>query len=111
MAKSKKLNISELVNEYDENFINSISLANVTNNKELKDLLANLDKANSVITAYYETLYNDYIMMINSDHIDPVKGIDLTTLKRYKSLATRIQKAYNYILYITTFENPFKPTK
>lgn len=111
MAKLKKLNILELVNEYDENFINSISLTNVNSNKELKDLLSRLDKANSVITAYYETLYNDYITMINSDHSDPVEGIDLITLKKYKSLATRIQKAYNYILYVTTFENPFKSIK
>ena len=37
--------------------------------------------------------------------------IEIETLKRYKSLASRIQKAYAYVLYMTTFENPFKTTR
>ena len=46
MGKSKSLNVSELINDYDNNeFIASISLKNITTNKELKELLSKLEKA------------------------------------------------------------------
>lgn len=109
MGKSKSLNVSELINDYDNNeFIASISLKNITTNKELKELLSKLEKANYVVTTFYETMYNDYITMINSDSSLQQYSIDIDDLKHYKSLASKIQKAYNYILYMNTFENPFK---
>ena len=108
MAKIKSINVSELINEYDENFIDGISLNKISSTKELKELTQKLEKANYVVTSFYETMYNDYIMMINSDSIVNTSGLEIDTLKRYKSLASRIQKAYNYVLYLNTFENPFK---
>jgi hypothetical protein len=111
MSKVKNLNVSELINEYDEDFINSISLNNISNCKELKELLVKLEKANYTVTSFYEMLFNDYVMVINSDNEIPPSGFDIDTLKKYKSLASRIQKAYSYILYISTFENPFKISK
>lgn len=111
MGKNKTPNVSELINYYDENFINSISLKDVSNSKELKELLIKLEKANYVVTTFYEMMYNDYITMINSDVSIDHNYIEIETLKRYKSLASRIQKAYAYVLYMSTFENPFKTTR
>ena len=54
-------------------------------------------------------IYNDFIMAINS--ANDINTPDEATVKKYKSLASRIQKAYNYMLYMFTFENPFKATK
>lgn len=109
MGKTKALNVSELINDYDESFIDSISLKNISCSKELKELLTKLEKANYVVTTFYEMMYNDYITMINSDC--PSHDLEIDTLKRYKSLASKIQKAYNYVLYMNTFENPFKATR
>lgn len=108
MAKQKSLNISELIDNYDDNFINSISLKNITNYKELKALLIELERANYVVTSFYETMYNDYITMINSDNQIEPQSISDETLTHYKNLASKIQKAYSYVLYINTFENPFR---
>lgn len=108
MNRQKSINVSEEINNYDENFINSISLNDVKNCKELKELLSKLERANYVATSYYEMLYNDYITMINSDCKSMPCGLDVNTLMKYKSLTSKIQKAYNYILYVNTFENPFK---
>lgn len=108
MNRQKSINVSEEINNYDENFINSISLNDVKNCKELKELLSKLERANYVATSYYEMLYNDYITMINSDCKSMPCGLEMNTLIKYKSLASKIQKAYNYILYVNTFENPFK---
>ena len=108
MAKSKTINVSELINDYDEHFIESISLKDVTSSKELKELLAKLERANYVVTTFYETMYNDYITMINSDCLVQTQGLDIDTVKKYKSLASKIQKAYYYVLYLNTFDNPFK---
>lgn len=108
MNRQKSINVSEEINNYDENFINSISLNDVKNCKELKELLSKLERANYVATTYYEMLYTDYITMINSDCKSMPCVLDINTLMKYKSLASKIQKAYNYILYVNTFENPFK---
>lgn len=108
MAKTKSINVSELISDYDDNFIHSISLKNVTSTKELKELMQKLEKANYVVTTFYETMYNDYMMMINSDCDTSPCDLDINTLKKYKSLASKIQRMYNYVLYIHTFENPFK---
>lgn len=108
MAKAKALNVSEMIGEYDDNFIDSISLKDVTNCKELKELLLKLEKANYVVTTFYETMYNDYITMINNDCLIQSHGIDIDTVRKYKSLAAKVQKAYYYVLYLNTFDNPFK---
>lgn len=108
MAKAKSLNVSELINDYDEDFINSISVKEISSTKELKELMQKLEKANYVVTTFYETMYNDYMMMINSDCDISPGALEIDTLKRYKSLACKIQRAYSYILYLHTFENPFK---
>ena len=110
MAKVRQSNLSELVLEYDDNFINSITLNGITTAKELKELHSKLEKANRVVTAYYETLYNDYIMTINNDYIQQ-QGLEIDTLKKYKLLASKIQKAYNYVTYILVFENPFRVSR
>ena len=109
MAKQKQLNVAEQISLYDnEEFLESISLKNVTNTKELRNLLTKLENAYRVVTSFYEIMYNDYVTMINSDSDNLLCAIDVDTLKKYKSLASKIQKAYNYILYISTFDSPFK---
>ena len=108
MAKVKTINVSEAINDYDENFIKSISLKDVTNTKELKELLLKLERANYVVTTFYEMMYNDYVTMINSECALQLQGLDINTVKYYKSLASKIQKAYYYVLYLITFDNPFK---
>lgn len=107
MSKLCNLNVSELINNYDDKYVESISLKNVKNSKELKELVTELEKADYVVTSFYETMYNDYVMMINSDNPSS-HGPELDTLLKYKSLASRIQKAYRYIMYVFLFENPFK---
>lgn len=111
MAISKRLNVFEQINNYDEDFIKSISLENISTNKELKELVTKLETANYVVTNFYQMLYNDYIMAINSDCDYANNVSDIDTIKKYKSLAHRIQKSYNYLLYIFMFNNPFKKTK
>lgn len=108
MGKSTAINILESIGEYDDEFINSISLKDVSNVKELRSLLNKLEKANYVVTMYYQTLYNDYVMTINSDCSLHSHGINVDTLLKYRSLASKIQKAYKYVMYITLFENPFR---
>ena len=109
MAKQKQLNVAEQISLYDnDEFFFFLSLKNVTNTKELRNLLTKLENAYRVVTSFYETMYNDYIMMINSDSIINPSGLEISTLKKYKSLASKIQKAYNYILYISMFDSPFK---
>lgn len=111
MAVTKKVNLLDLVGNYDIEFINSISLKDVKNNKDLKELLIKVEKANDVITSYYTTLYNDYIETINSEcELNPC-GFEINTVVKYRDLAYKIHKLYNYILYISMFENPFKRIK
>ena len=107
MAKAKITNIYELVKMYDDKFVSSISLNGITSGKELKELLSKLAKANEVVTAYYSMLYNDFIMAANSDSLMP-DGLEISTLCKYKDLANKIQRAYSYVLYVYTFENPFR---
>lgn len=109
MAINKNINIAELAAQYDESFIQSISLANVSSSKELKELVSKLETANYVMTSFYQMIYNDFIMSINSTNA--INTLDEATIKKYKSITSRIQKAYNYILYMFTFENPFKVSK
>ena len=111
MAKTRRSNIFEQIAKYDENFVNSISLSSISSGKELNHLLSELEKANYVVTSYYEILYNDYITMINNDNDVSSHGLEIDNLKKYKSLASKIQKAYSYVTYVTTFENPFKQSK
>lgn len=106
---SKNVNIAELVTQYDDEFIKSISLMNISSNKEFKELLLKLERANQVVTTYYQMLYNDFIMSINSHAIAMLPDKD--NLMHYKNIASKIQKAYSYMLYIYTFENPFKSIK
>lgn len=104
MAKKTQNTIAE----YDETFVNSISLKNINSAKELKELLDKLEKADQVVTEYYRTLYTDHIMFINSSNKYAPDEISLENVKKYKLLASKIHKAYNYVMYISTFENPFK---
>ena len=108
MAKVKSINISGLIGKYDDEFINSISLKNISSMKELKELTRELETANYVVTSFYEMMYNDYIMSINNDCEISQLGIEIDALKRCKELASKIQRAYSYVLYLHTFENPFK---
>lgn len=108
MSKCKQLNISDLIDHYNDDYINSITLNNITNAKELKQLVVELEKANNVVTQYYELLYIDFIMSINSDSQNVV---DIDNVIKYKNLASKIQKAYNYVMYLNLFNNPFKSLK
>ena len=108
MAKCKQSNIQDLIDTYNEDYIKSISLNNIKNVKELKSLLTELEKANNIVTQYYELLYIDFIMSINSDNQNYV---DIDNLIKYKNIANKIQKAYNYIMYLNMFNNPFKKAK
>ena len=108
MSKIKSVNVAELVQKYDENYVNSISLKNITSYKELKALLKDLEIANYVVTSFYEMMYNDYITMINNDSNVMPTMLETESIMKYKNLSSKIQKAYSYILYISTFENPFK---
>lgn len=109
MAKVKCTSLADLISEYDDKFIESITLDGISSMKDLKELYNKLDKANRAVTLYYETMYNDYITMINSDSLNV--ELDIDAIKKFKSLASKIQKAYSYITYIMTFENPFKISK
>lgn len=107
MSNRKALGIGKIISEYDNDYIESISLKDISTNKELKDLLSKLEKASHVITEYYSMLYNDYVAFLNSDNqLHSVVSLD--EIKKYKSLASKIQKVYYYTLYLFNFENPFK---
>lgn len=110
MAIVKKGNLLDQINEYNNDFINSITFKNIKDSKDLKELLAKLEKANEVVTEYYSVLYNDYITMINSKYCFNSNGIDLDTVIKYRSITKKIQKMYNYVVRLTMFENPFKST-
>ena len=99
------------ISDYDDNFIKSISLKNITTSRELKELLTKLEKANDIMTSFYKTVFSDYIMSINNNADSAGVVPDLATVKKYKALTSKIQKAYNYILYLSTFENPFSNNK
>ena len=104
----KKINLADQISLYDnEEFLNSISLKNITNAKDLKSLLLTLEKANYVVTNFYELMYSDYIAIINSSCKTQPVYITKDAIVKYRSLASRIQKAYNYVLYLNTFDNPF----
>lgn len=110
MSKIKAINIAEAISEYDDKFINSITLKDITSYSEFRDLIKTLERANHIVTEYYMMLYNDYMMYINNDG-NLNTSIDLETVKHYKSLAQRIQSIYNYVNFIFTFENPYKIRK
>jgi hypothetical protein len=99
------------VSDYNEEFIKSISLKDVNTSKDLKELLTKLEKANEVMTSFYKTVFSDYVMSINNNADSAGVVPDLATVKKYKSLTSKIQRAYNYILYLSTFENPFSNNK
>lgn len=106
MAKSSRQ--CDSVTSYNEDFIKSISLSNVSDQKDLKEMLHKLEKANYEITNFYSMLLQDYISSINNNYEFAGVVPSLSTVKKYKKLATKIQKAYNYILYLVTFDNPYK---
>lgn len=110
MSKSKNLNTFEIIEKYNEDFIKSISFKDIKNSRELRELLKKLSIACDVVYSYYEMLYNDFIMYINNDSINPC-GLDISNIKKYRDLSNKLQKMYNYVLYILTFENPFKSYK
>lgn len=109
MVKLKNINVAELINKYDDNYIQSITLSNIKTAKELKALASELEKASYIVTRYYEMLYNDFIMYINNEGNQPQPcELDISNIVKYKNLASKIQKAYNYIESINLFNNPFK---
>lgn len=105
MAKSSKR--CDNISLYNEEFIKSISLANISDQKELRALLQKLEKANSEITNFYSMVLQDYISSINNNYEFANVVPSLSTVKKYKNIATKIQKAYNYVLYLVTFDNPY----
>ena len=56
------------VNLYNEDFINSISLSEVSDQRDLRALLQKLEKANTEITNFYTMLLQDYIPSINNNY-------------------------------------------
>lgn len=105
MAKSYKQ--YDNISLYNEDFIKSISLANISDQKELRALLQKLEKANSDITNFYSMVLQDYFSSINNNYEFASVVPSLSTVKKYKNIATKIQKAYNYVLYLVTFDNPY----
>lgn len=105
MAKSSKQ--CDNISLYNEDFIKSISLSNVSDQKELRALLQKLERANYEITNFYSMVLQDYVSSINNNYEFANVVPSLSTVKKYKSIATKIQKAYNYVLYLVTFDNPF----
>lgn len=105
MAKSSKQ--YDNISLYNEDFIKSISLANISDQKELRALLQKLEKANSDITNFYSMVLLDYVSSINNNYEFANVVPSLSTVKKYKNIATKIQKAYNYVLYLVTFDNPY----
>lgn len=80
MSKTKTINIAEAISEYDDKFINSITLKDITSYSEFRDLMKTLERANHIVTEYYMMLYNDYMMYINNDG-NLNTSIDLETVK------------------------------
>lgn len=108
MAVLKRSNLFDQVSMYDEDFIKSISFKDVKDVKDLRELVSKIEKANDTITEYYNILFDDYITMINSNYCLNPSGIEISTIIKYKNLAEKIHKLYNYVTYVATFENPFK---
>lgn len=104
---AKQVKYKDSVSNYGEDFINSISLANIKSVNELKSLYQKLENANEVMTEFYRVLFSDYITAINKSSDSACIVPDLATVKKYRSITSRIQKAYFYIQYLLTFENPF----
>ena len=73
MSKIKAINIAEAISEYDDKFINSITLKDITSYSEFRDLMKTLERANHIVTEYYMMLYNDYmILLIHINHFSHV---------------------------------------
>lgn len=104
MSKSKSQNIKK----YNEKFIKSISIKNIRDSKELKELLDKLEIASSEITSYYKDLYEDYILELECENTGLPEELSIANMKRLKRLTKQIQRARNYLLFMYTFENPFK---
>lgn len=107
MAIAKKISLLDQISECSD-FIDSVSFKNVKDNKDLRELVAKLEKANDIITDYYNMLLDDYVTIINSDLCFNQSGVTLNTVIKYRNLAKKVHKLYNYIIYMATFENPFK---
>lgn len=105
MTKSSRR--CDSVSLYNEDFINSISLSEVSDQRDLRALLQRLEKANTEITNFYTMLLQDYIPSINNNYEFAGVVPDLDTVKKYKNIAKKIQNAYNYVLYLVTFDNPY----
>lgn len=110
MAGNKVNNLADQAAMYNDDFIKSISLTDIKSNKDLKSLVNKLESANEAVTEFYQTLYNDFIMSINNSN-GQFNELEYNNIKKYKSFANKLQKAYSYILYLFTFDNPFKPVK
>lgn len=111
MRRTSTDNLSKLYEEsckYDDEFINSISLTNIKDNAELKELLSKVKQAYLSVTNYYLTMYNDYIKMINTNIKYIPQSINTDSIRKYKHHVNKIQKVYSYLLYLCTFENPFQ---
>jgi len=104
---SAKKDRTNNVSIYNDEFINSITLKNIKSFSELRSLYIKLKKANEIMTDFYMTIFSDYVMSINSNADDVCIIPDLDTVKKYKALTSKIQKAYNYVRFLINFENPF----
>ena len=105
MAKSSKQ--CDNISLYNEEVKKLKKSANISDQKELRALLQKLEKANSEITNFYSMVLQDYVSSINNNYEFANVVPSLSTVKKYKNIATKIQKAYNYVLYLVTFDNPY----
>ena len=102
---SAKKDRANNVSTYNDEFINSITLKNIKSFSELRSLYTKLKKANEIMTDFYMTIFSDYVMSINSNADDVCIIPDLDTVKKYKVLTSKIQKAYNYISFLPLLLN------
>ena len=89
MTKSSRR--CDSVSLYNEDFINSISLSEVSDQRDLRALLQKLEKANAEITNFYTMLLQDYIPSINNNYEFAGVVPDLDTVKKYKNIAIRFR--------------------
>ena len=93
--------------KYDENYLNSITLSNIKTASELRKLVDELAKANKVVTDGFRLMFQDYVISVHGDYDQPY-GLSLADMNAYRAFVRKIQDVYNYVLYLHTFENPFK---
>ena len=108
---NKTIICSKILKSYIDGVLYEIKesegICRFNHDRDLRALLQRLEKANTEITNFYTMLLQDYIPSINNNYEFAGVVPDLDTVKKYKNIAKKIQNAYNYVLYLVTFDNPY----